>query len=142
MPFLTWQSSNKTTTPWFVSEQKIAFQTIIQSLYLQEAESRAAFLCDVESASTVEMSDLSWAVIEAAFCDKVHGGRTIYFIDKDLPLCQNINAFALGMFILMDELDHTNTERIHGRMHGIAWNFSHDCDYVCQGKRNSPATNN
>eukprot|EP00972_Heterocapsa_arctica_P036032 5302328-Heterocapsa_arctica.AAC.1 len=59
-------------------------------------------------------------------------GRTHDFVDRDLPLCQNIYAFTISIFVLMDELERIQIERIHARRHGIAWDMSQDCD--CQVK--------
>eukprot|EP00972_Heterocapsa_arctica_P027109 3987007-Heterocapsa_arctica.AAC.1 len=72
------------------------------------------------------MLDLSLAATKAATFIQPQGGRVHKFIDKDLPLCKRIHAFTIGIFVLMDELDRIQIERIHARRYGIPWDISQD----------------
>eukprot|EP00972_Heterocapsa_arctica_P093622 13809515-Heterocapsa_arctica.AAC.2 len=79
--------------------------------------------------------DLGLAATTAANRVQSQEGRVHTFIDKDLPVCEHIYAFTIGIFVLIDQLECIQIERIHARKYGIPWDNSQDCDYV---KRRCP----
>eukprot|EP00972_Heterocapsa_arctica_P005465 807257-Heterocapsa_arctica.AAC.1 len=122
LPFLSGQSVDKSITRWYVSEQERSFQTRIHFIFLQESEIRAAFLESIAESSHAQRSDLSWAVSGAGNLNDPNGLRCLHYIDKELPLSQNIHAFTIGILVLMDDLDQISIERTYCRNHGIEWN--------------------
>eukprot|EP00972_Heterocapsa_arctica_P111177 16368862-Heterocapsa_arctica.AAC.1 len=55
------------------------------------------------------------------------------------PLCQQIYAFTIGIFVLLDEIERIQIERIHAKRNGIPWDISQGCDYIKQRCQNTHA---
>eukprot|EP00972_Heterocapsa_arctica_P007064 1032364-Heterocapsa_arctica.AAC.1 len=94
-----------------LTEHERGFQERIAELYNQEAWIRDTFIKDIEAETLEHLVIIRFIVTEAAQVQESSGYTVLSYIPRNVPLHNNIRAFAVAILRLRDLYEDIRKER-------------------------------